>query len=321
MQKAYNISANFAFIINMRYYLFFLLILSALAISCNQSSPKSNPSERDFQFEPIKGIKYYEVRRTFANGIAFNELGFQQTPEWAIRFLSDTTVQAYSPTMNKMLNFDLIFSHDGVYNFAREWFRVKSVSKDSLLLQRLEVNAKKIAKDVRSEVYMTFYSDAYIKKLNKTVEDLRKPRKQDSVFVKQRADLINASITDSSLFFAARNPVEFTSKSDIIEIEKLSTVDKLQNRSASYDYLYPEYTVKINPAYKDFAHTISAIVDQNGKMHVYRFNATDDYRENRRKVLQAILDLYFGRLVIVKPGLTLGYTHSSVVVLNLMGTK
>lgn len=302
-------------------YLFYLSFLLFSTIACNRSSPKNNPKERDFKFEPIKGVKFYEVRRTFANGLAFNKLGFQQTPEWAIRFLSDTTVQAYSPTLNKMLDFDLIFSHDGVYNFAREWFRVKSVSKDSLLLQRLEVNAKQIAKDVRSEVYMTFYSEGYLKKINKTVDELRKPRTQDSVFVKLRVDSINASINDSSLFFAARNPVSFTSKSKIITIEKVSTIDELQNRSASYDYLYPEYTVKIKPAYKDFAHTISAIVDTSGKMYVYRFTATDDYRENRRQVLQGILDLYIGRLVTTKPGSTLGYPHSSVIVLNLIGSK
>ncbi|WP_017257900.1 hypothetical protein [Pedobacter arcticus] len=302
-------------------YLFLVFLLFILTSSCQRSSPKNDPSQREFKFEPIKGIKYYEVRRTFANGLVFNELGFQQTPEWAIRFLSDTTVQAYSPTKDKMLDFDLIFSHDGVYNFAREWFRVKNVSKDSLLLQRLEVNAKQIAKDVRSEVYMTFYSEAYLKKINQKVEDLRKPRKQDSVFVKHRADLANQSLADSSLFFAARNPVEFTTKSNIIKIEKLSSVNKLEGKSASYDYLYPEYTAKIKPAYKDFAYTISAIVDQNGKLHVYRFNATDDYRENRRKVLQGILDIYFGKLVTTKPGNTLGYTHSSVVVLNLIGTK
>lgn len=302
-------------------HLFFIFFIFVSAVSCRQSSPKNDPSKREFKFEPIKGIKYYEVRRTFADGLSFNTLGFQQTPEWAIRFLSDTTVQAYSPTMNKMLDFDLIFSHDGVYNFAREWFRVKKISKDSLLLQRLEVNAKKIAKDIRSEVYMTFYSEDYIKKTGSSVEELRKPSKQDSVFVKKRADLINASIKDSSLFFAARNPVVFTPKSNIIQIEKLSTVDKLQNRSASYDYLYPEYTVKIKPAYKDFAYTISAIVDKNGKLYVYRFNATDDYRENRRKVLQGILDLYFDRFVNIEPGSTLGYKHSSVVVLNLIGSK
>lgn len=301
-------------------YTFIIFCILTLA-GCQRSNPKTDPTVRDFSFDSIKGIKYYEVRRTFASGIAFNELGFQQSPEWAIRFLSDTTVQAYSPTKDKMLDFELIFSHDGVYNFAREWFRIKSISKDSLLLQRLEVNAKKIAKDVRSEVFMTFYSEDYIKKINQTVEELRKPRAIDSAFVKERADLINANITDSSHFFAARNPVEFKSKSDIISVEKVSTVDKLQSRSASYDYLYPEYTVQIKPAYKDFAHTISAIVDKNGKVYVYRFNAQDDYKENRRKVLQGILDVYLDKLVTIKPGSTLGYKHSSVIVLNLIGKE
>ena len=302
-------------------YNFLIFFLTIGLWSCQHSTPKTDPLKRDFRFESIKGIKYYEVRRTFANGISFNELGFQQKPEWAIRFLSDTTVQAYSPTKDKMLDFDLIFSHDGVYNFAREWFRIKSISKDSLLLQRLEVNAKKIAKDVRSEVFMTFYSEDYIKKIKQSVAELRKPRAIDSAFVKERADLINANITDSSAFFAARNPVEFTSNSKIINVEKVSTVDELQNRSASYDYLYPEYTVNIQPAYKDFAHTISAIVDKNGKIYVYRFNAQDDYKENRRKVLQGILDVYLQKLLTIKPGSTLGFKHSSVIVLNLIGKK
>ncbi len=304
----------------MRFFLLLPVLLSLL-MGCNNTSPKTDPSKRDFKFEAIKGIKYFEVRRTFQDGISFNEIGFQQTPEWAIRFLSDTTVQAYSPTKDKMLDFDLIFSHDGVYNFAREWFRVKEISKDSLLLQRLEVNAKKIAKDVRSEVYMKFYSEHYIKSLNESVENLRRPNQRDSLFVKNKADLANAAIADSSRFFAARNPVEFISNSDLVKIEKVSTVDQLQSRSASFDYLYPEYTVKVKSAYKDFAYTISAIVDKDGKFLVYRFNATDDYRENRRMVLQGILDLYLGKLVTTKPGSTLGYTHSSVVVLNLIGTK
>ncbi|MBC7653777.1 MAG: hypothetical protein H7098_04790 [Oligoflexus sp.] len=304
---------------NFKYLLFFVTLIALAA--CNQKNPKENPEERKFQFEQIKNIKYYEVRRTFASGIAFNEIGFQQKPEWAIKFLSDTTVQAYSPTMNKMFDFDLIFSHDGVYNFAREWFRIKSISKDSLLLQRLEVNAKKIAKDVRSEVFMTFYSEDYIKGLKTTVENLRKPRQIDSIYVQERAKMINANIYDSTKFFAATNPVQFKSKSEMIMVEKISVVNKLENRTASYDYLYPEYKVIIQPAYKDFVHTISAIVDEKGNIFVYRFTAMDDYRENRKKVLQGILDVYLKKLTVVKPGNTLGFTHSSVIVLSLIGNK
>lgn len=299
----------------------FISFLFLIFTSCNQKNPKKNPEERTFRFDQIKHIKFYEVRRTFANGIAFNEIGFQQKPAWAIRFLSDTTVQAYSPSMNKMLDFDLIFSHDGVYNFAREWFRIKSISKDSLLLQRLEVNAKKIAKDVSSEVFMTFYSEGYIKKIKTTVDDLRKPRKIDSIYVKERAKLINSNIYDSTKFFAATNPVQFKSTSKIISVEKISVINKLENRTASYDYLYPEYKVNIKPAYKDFVHTISAIVDEKGNILVYRFTAMDDYRENRKKVLQGILNVYLKKLLVVKPGNTLGFTHSSVIVLDLIGKK
>ncbi|MFC5285340.1 hypothetical protein [Pedobacter alpinus] len=56
-------------------------------------------------------------------------------------------------------------------------------------------------------------------------------------------------------------------------------------------------------------------------MLVYRFNAQEDYKENRRKVLQGILDVYLAKLVTVKPGSTLGFKHSSVIVLNLIGKK
>jgi hypothetical protein len=79
--------------------------------------------------------------------------------------------------------------------------------------------------------------------------------------------------------------------------------------------------VTIQPAYKDFVYTISAIVDEKGKLFVYRFNATDDYRENRKLVLQGILDVYLAKLLNVKPGSTLGFTHSSVIVLDLIGKK
>ncbi len=302
----------------MRLIILFLFTCAILA-ACQSSSPKNNPEKRIFQFEPIKGIKYYEVRRAFKNGIAFNDLGFQQEPEWAVRFLSDSTVQAYSPSLNKMIDCNLIYSHEAVYNFAREWFRVKKLSKDSLILQRLEVNGKVIAHDIRSDVYMTFYSEDYLKKISKTVKELRKPRRVDSLYVREKSTLANTHPMDSSYFFAARNPVELKTQSKLIKIEKVSTVDKLQNHSRSFDYLYPEYKVVISPAYKEFAYTISAVVDTTGHLTVYRFNAIDEYKENRRKVLQGILDIYLSKLCDVKSGNTLGIKHSSLIVLNLIG--
>jgi hypothetical protein len=290
--------------------------------SCNRNSSKESASKVGVSFEKVKGIKFIEVRRTFDNGIAFDQQGFQQEPEWIVQFLSDTLVDTYSPTRKKMIRFVVTHSHDAVYNFAKEWFRVKKFSKDSLVFQRLQVNGKVVENDIRSNVYMTFYAEDYIKnKLKTTAAELQKPRKVDSLFVRNHAELSNKNPLDSAHFFAARNPVVFTPKSEMINIEKLSNVDKLQNHSASYDYLYPEYRITISPAYKDFAYTISAVVDQKGKLFVYKFNADEDYKENRRKVLQGILDVYISHLTIVQTGSTLGFKHSTLVVLDLIGRK
>jgi hypothetical protein len=300
---------------------FIILILIFLS-ACNSTNSKIKHHKTSFSFSKIKGIKFIEIRRTFENGIAFDAQGFQQEPEWIIEFQSDTTVKTYSPTRKKMIDFVVTHSHDAVYNFAREWFRVKKISKDSLVLQRLQVNAKQIAKDIRSNVYMKFYSEDYIyNKLKTTPKQLNKTRQIDSAFVKNRAKLVNAKPMDSSLFFAARNPVVFTPSNKIVRIEKISSVNKLLNRTASYDYLYPEYTVTVNPAYKDFAYTISAIVDEKGQLFVYKFNAIDEFKETRKKVLQGILDVYISKSTTIKPGSTLGIPHATLVVLNLIGKK
>ena len=296
------------------------IILFILLTACNSSS-KKHSEKNSFSFQDVKGIKFIEVRRAFKSGIAFNEQGFQQEPEWIVVFQSDTTVKTYSPTRKKMIDFVITHSHDAVYNFAKEWFRVIKMNKDSLVFQRLQVNAKKVAKDIRSNVYMTFYSEDYIIKLKTTSQALQKPRPIDTAFVKKRAKLVNQKPMDSSLFFAARNPVEFTPKNNIVKIKKVSIVDKLANKTASYDYLYPAYTVTIQPAYKNFAYTISAVVDENGKLFVYKFNAIDEFKENRKKVLQGILDVYISQSAIIKPGSTLGFPHATLIVLNLIGKE
>lgn len=300
----------------------YIFILLLFCIAACATDPNKKVSKNQFSFENIKGIKYIEIRRAFENGLAFNEQGFQQEPEWILEFQSDTTVKTYSPTKKRMIDFVVTHSHDAVYNFAKEWFRVKVITKDSIVLQRLQVNAKKVVKDIRSNVFMTFYAEDYINnKLKTNIEELQKPKAIDSAFVRKRTQLANENTLDSSLFFAARNPVVFISTNNMINIKKVSTIDKLMSRTASYDYLYPEYSVRIKPAYKDFAYTVSAVVDKDGKLSIYKFNAIDEFRENRKKVLQGILDVYVSKLTIIKPGNTLGMPHATLVVLNLIGKK
>ena len=151
-----------------------MLLLSFFCLnSCNQTSKKEDsrtsqiqqeeekPKER-LKFDEILGIRYTEVKRRFSNNLSFNELGFQQEPSWIIEFKSQDTVLAYSPVKKKMLPFFLMYDHGDVYNFAKEFFRIKKISKDSLVFQRLHVEKKKISSDIKSDVNMTFYANSYI---------------------------------------------------------------------------------------------------------------------------------------------------------------
>ncbi len=301
------------------YIIFSLFVLT----SCTQNKKKetSSTAETKLTFEDLKGITFHEVRREFSDGLSFNEIGFQQEPEWTLAFQANDSVDVFSPTLNKMVGFYLHHDHANYYNFAKEWFGVKLLTKDSIVLQRLEVQSLKIKNDVRSNVFMTFYADSYIKKLNKSIEDLRKPSKQDSLFVKKRADLANQNPLDSNYMFAARNPVKFTSISKNAIVSKRVS-DRSLNQSKSYAYIYPEYDITIHKAYKNFNYAFRAVVETNGKITVYDFPTYEEESiETRKKLFQGILDVYVANMLKTEPGSTLGFSHASLVTLYVRGNK
>lgn len=300
---------------------FSLILISQILIGCSSKEQKTSESKTKLTFEDLKGIVFHEVRREFKDGLSFNDLGFQQEPEWKLQFLSNDTIVVYSPVMKKMLPFYIYHDHDSYYRFANEWFSINSISKDSLVFQRLEVKSLRVKNDERSNVYMTFYADDYINnKLKTNIEKLREPKLTDSLFVRKKANTANLNPLDSNTFYAARNPVKFIAKAPNIKVEKINRYDKLKNESKSYAYLYPEYNIEISKAYKDFSFTFSAIVDSNGRVLVYDFLASDDdIKENRMKVIQGIADVYLSNLLEIKPGNTLGIPHASLIYLNVKG--
>ncbi|QEK51097.1 hypothetical protein FYC62_04965 [Pedobacter aquae] len=299
----------------------YLLIVFCVWLTACSSSDKNTVNNSELTFEDLKGIVFHEVRREFKNGLSFNEIGFQQEPEWTLAFQAQDSVDVFSPTMNKMVGFYLHHDHKSYYNFAKEWFSVISLAKDSIVLQRLEVQSLRVKNDVRSNVYMTFYADNYIKnKLKTTVAELRKPSKQDTLFVTERAKQANLHPLDSNYLFAARNPVKFTAISKNISVEKTSTFDKALSQSKSYAYLYPEYEVNISKAYKEFNFAFRVIVETSGKLTVYDFPTFDEDTEKaQRKVFQGILDVYLANMLKIEPGNTLGIKHASLVTLYVKG--
>jgi hypothetical protein len=298
----------------------FLVVITAFLLfcGCNSNTKTNDALLRDFTFEPVKGIKYEEVRRRFSNGLSFNEDGFMQKPSWIIQIVAEDSILAYSPQKKIMQGFHLHYDHGNVYNFAEEWFKVKHISKDSLILQRVQVTAKVIASDVRSDVNMTFYAQSYIKnKLKTTASVLQKPTVKDTIFIKNRSAEINKNI-DSA--YAATEPVVFTPLTKNVTVEKISTVDKLSNRTAAYDYMYPQYKIMINKAYKEFAHQFSAIIDYSGKIkvkNVYGVMPAD--MEQRKKVIQTVADYYLKTQFKITPGKTLDIPHNTEITITLVG--
>ena len=305
--------------------IFTILSLTILLISCGEDPEKARERKigKKLDFSSIIGIEFYEVKRRFSTGLSFNEMGFQQEPTWMIQFKSNDTVSAWSPQKQRMQPFYIIFDHGNVYNFAKEYFRIKKISKDSLLFQRLHLKGKEISSDIRSDVNIVYYSKDYIENtLKTTVKELQKPTPADTVYIKNLVAKSNQDPSNPKTSFAGRQPVVFTPVSPAATATKISTVNPLMGRTESYDYLFPKYRIQITKAYQDFAYELSAVVDAKGKIHLTTlYFIQPEYLESKKKAVQGILNIYVKNLVKVTPGSTLGIPHSSEIKLILVGKK
>ncbi|SKB29417.1 hypothetical protein [Daejeonella lutea] len=304
----------------MKIFRYLVIFLALLTVSCNYVRKISEDPIPTFT--AVKGIKYSEVHRRFHNGLSFHESGFQLEPEWEVYFSADDSIKIYSPERKQYMPYRIFHSHKALFHFARDWFRVKHVSKDSLVLQVMELESR-VVKEELSNVYMTLYSHDFINNVLKTTaEKLREPSREDSLFVKYRAIQANS---DPDSLFAARNPVVLKSKSKLLEVVKTNSLADpyLGYISRSEEYLYPEYKIKIDKAYQDFQYSFQVIVDHNGKMVFKNFLVVvmPEFLETKTRVAKGIIDVYLKNLLEVIPGNTLGYPHSSVINLHVKGVK
>lgn len=288
-------------------------------LSCNS---KNEPiKQKGVSFLPVKGIRFYEVKRRFSNGLSFHKGGFQLEPSWILEFKSNDSVSAWSPERYQWFNFPVVFDHDSVYNFAREYFRIKHISKDSLLMQRLEVKSLAVITGEASDVNLTFYSKDYIfNKLRTNPGKLQEPTVRDSAFVKNLVARSNRNPLNVDSAFGARTPVQFIPVSKVVSVEKKRITDGVTDVVIAEDYLYPEYTITIDRAYKNFSYMCSAIVDARGHIKTIHVQGVlPEYVDDVRKVIDGILTVYVQNLFKIVPGNTLGLRHSSEIQLYLIG--
>ncbi|RYY37689.1 MAG: hypothetical protein EOP46_01740 [Sphingobacteriaceae bacterium] len=300
-----------------------LLPVILLVAACQQA-PKTHAdkvAEGLLSFEKVFNIDYTEVYRRQANGLVFNEYGYQLEPQWRVNFVSNDSVRIFSPKKGRYFNFALSRGYDSIFNTARVWFKARKMTKDSLLLEILETHGDSL--DVNgAKVYLTFYANNYIKNVLKTdAATLQRPRREDTLYVKK---LIAASDTNFKKAFAGREPVEFVSNSLNATAKPIETPETIFNMYNPEDYLNPAYDVMIKKAYKNFFYTFKVVVDKTGGLHYVKPMIgfyDDEIKQEYIRTSKAIMDGYLKTFFTIIPGKTLGLPHASEITINIKGIK
>jgi hypothetical protein len=269
----------------------------------------------------IKGINYTEVKRTFDNGLSFSPVGYQLIPEWRISFPSGDSVNIYSPKKGRFLNAPVVFDHDSIFNVAWAWLKLKYIKKDSIQFMVLHVSDN-IIHDEKTHVYMTFYTNDYIKNvLHSDTVQLRRPTRRDTQYIKQKT-LLASRIPDSA--FAGTSPAVLRPKSPLITVKKETvSADDVNGGKVYDDYLSPTYNIVIHHAYEDFSYSYTAFVDDKGTL-AFRKSTTflnPEFVVPYNTAMKGITDGYLKLYLDVTPGKTLGIPHRSIIFLNVVGYK
>jgi len=298
--------------------LLFVLFISLTHLSCEHYTRPG------LHFGDYKDITYTEVRRVFYNGLVFDKQGYQLSPVWKFHFVADDSVQVFSPKKQRYYGFHVYFDHDLIFNMIDSWLQLQKMNADSMVFRSLRVNDKReiLVNDEGSKVFMTFYSDAYLKKKNAAaIKKMGMPGVKDTAFIRQRSVLANA-LLDSA--FSAREPAVFKSTSRYVVAERvINKGDPFSDLDPDEDYLYPEYNITVHHAYEDFAYLFSAFVNDKGVITFRKSQIpySKEFEASYDKAIREILAGYVARYVQVIPGNTLGIPHTSIVTINLTGKK
>ena len=307
----------------------FILATTIILNACNSNNNSSKSNNRSIKtdesvkptFKQHWGKGFTEVRRTFKNGLSFSDYGYQLEPDWRLTFLSDDSVNIYNPATKTWGNAPILFDHDSIFNIAWSYLRLKKQTRDSIIFQVMKVRGRILTRN-ESVVYMTLYSNDYIKNvLHTTADSLIHPSRKDSLFVQQMVKKANA---DTSKAFAGRQPTVLKSRNKLCSITRETTSEENREESGLLaDYLLPEFDAVIKNAYEDFSYSFTVLVDAKGKLLFVRsinFSFAE-FEEQTNKTLRAIVNGYLTAYLDVTPASTLGMPHSSIVIMHVKGIK
>ena len=292
-----------------------ILLIPLICFSCNKFRRPGLP------FGDFKGTHFTEVQRVYTNGLKFDKQGYQLEPSWKLFFISDDSVNVFSPKMKRYYGFHVYFDHDSIFNMVGAWFKLKKLTADSMVVQALRVENKIIKDDDEgSKVVLTFYSDKFIKSHDTTkIAAMAVPNKRDTAYIIKR--IKEASVNPDSSF-AAREPVILKSNSPKITVEKvIPESTPIEDVDVSDSYIAPEYNITIHKAYEAFSYIMYVYVDDKGKM-TFRNSAVPlmpEFQASYQQVMRGIVDGYLMHYLDITPGTTLGIPHTTCILLNVEG--
>lgn len=297
------------------------IVLTLFCLGCKHRDIVKHNGEKDLiSFKPVFGIGYTEIARRSDNGLSFNNAGYQLEPQWKIKFVSNDSTSIYSPTKKCFINFPLTRGYDSIFNTARSWLKVKTMTKDSMIIEMLKADGDSV--DTRgAKVYMVFYADNYIKNtLHGNLSECKSPSRKDSLYIKSLTDIANKDYNNA---FAARQPVELKSRSVLVTFtRRYAEPTMLNNFSNSGDYMRPEFDITVKKAYTNFDYSFSIIVDTAGQLHYGKpiiFFLEKERIPAYNHYSTAVMNSYLRYYLNFIPGKTLGIAHASEIAVHVKG--
>ncbi|WPV01058.1 hypothetical protein SNE26_04670 [Mucilaginibacter sp. cycad4] len=297
------------------------IVLALLCMGCKQRNIVKHNGEKDLiSFKPVSGISYTEIARRSANGLSFNNSGYQLEPQWKMQFVSNDSASIYSPTKKQFINFPLTRGYDSIFNTARTWLKVKTMTKDSMIIEMLKADGDSV--DTRgAKVFMVFYADNYINDvLHGNLSKYKSPSRKDSLYIKSLTDIANKDYNEA---FAARQPVELKSRSALVTVTRRHSEPTMLNKfNTSDDYMRPEFDITVNKAYTYFNYSFSIIVDTAGQLHYGKpiiFFLEKERIPAYNHYSTAVMNSYLRYYLNFIPGKTLGIAHSSEIAVHVKG--
>src|SRR3569833_523771 len=135
MRAIYSKMIVFLFILSRLMKRTFCLLLPALIVILNVSCKRY--TRHGLLFGDVKDIEYTEVRRIFDNGQVFDKQGYQLEPVWKFHFVSDDSVQVFSPKKQKYYGFHVYYDHDLFFILLESWMLLVKMTTDSMVFRSL----------------------------------------------------------------------------------------------------------------------------------------------------------------------------------------